>query len=263
MRTVNVIIRLVICCNIIKGGSKLRNIRLNNRKKCLALITARGGSKGIERKNVRPLGGRPLIEWTIEAALKSDFVDQILVSTDDEEIAAVSEKAGVRVPFVRPSQLSGNNASHIDTVLHGVAWAEENDRVLYDYVLLLQPTLPFRTHTDIDEAGALIISKKVSSVVGICEVDVHPTLLKQMSEDLTIENYYNESIVKDMRRQDCSATYRINGAIYLCSVDFLKANNSWYSTDTVGHLMPASRSVDIDTEFDLLFANFLALELSL
>jgi len=229
-----------------------------NNKRCLAVITARGGSKGLKGKNKRLLLGKPLINWTIAAALESNYVNKVLVSTDDKEIATISEDAGAWVPFVRPSNLSGDQASHIDTVLHAISWVEDKETEVFDYIVLLQPTLPFRTCDDIDESIGLIIERNVSSVIGLTEVDDNPALFKKMSDDLVLENYYNDVIEKDLRRQDCGSVYKINGAIYLCSINFLKSSKSWYGNDSIGHVMPASRSVDIDTEQDLLFAEFLA-----
>ena len=132
-------------------------------KTILGLIPARGGSKGLPRKNIRPLLGKPLIAWTIEQALASEYLDRVVVSTDDEKIAEISRKYGAKVPFMRPKESAADEARRIDVVLHAIDWMEKNDNS-YDLIMLLQPTSPLRTSEDIDKAIKLFISKKADSL---------------------------------------------------------------------------------------------------
>ncbi len=228
----------------------------------LGLITARGGSKGLRRKNVRDLCGMPLIGWTITAALKSGSLDRVVVSTDDAEIAAVSRRCGAEVPFVRPSELAEDLSSHIGVVLHALDWLASNESYFPRYVALLQPTVPFRSTEDIDACVATANQWNADSVISVMKCKTHPRLLKTV-DDTGVMSDYVESIDGDLPRQTLPEVYALNGAVYLVRPDLLRLRRSWYSEKTFAHVMPSERSIDIDSEWDLLLAEMIASRLQL
>ncbi|HET9913914.1 MAG TPA: acylneuraminate cytidylyltransferase family protein, partial [Anaerolineales bacterium] len=142
----------------------------------IGLIPARGGSKTIPHKNIKPLVGKPLIAWTIEAAKKCRALSRVIVSTDDAQIAEVAQQWGAEVPFLRPAELAGDATSSLAVVLHLIQWLKKHDGAVPEYILLLQPTSPFRTTEDLDAAIELAETRKVNAVVSVCETDAHPFL---------------------------------------------------------------------------------------
>lgn len=225
----------------------------------LALITARGGSKGIPRKNIVPLAGKPLIAWTIEAARQSPSVDRVVVSTDDPEIAEISRAFGAEAPFLRPAELAQNDSPHIDTIIHGVKWMEERQGYTPDYVLLLQPTSPLRTSDDIEAAVALAVGKQADAVVSVCLSPAHPYLMRRVEADGKLKEYEPRP-PGYLRRQVLPPVYVENGAIYLVDREVLVRDRSWYSNKTYAYIMPAERSIDVDTMWDLKLAAWLLTE---
>jgi len=216
----------------------------------LGLIPSRGGSKGLPRKNIKPLLGKPLIAWTIEQALTSKYLDSVVVSTDDEEIAEISKKYGADVPFMRPKELAEDNAKGIDVVLHAMDWVKENDtRKQYDLLMLLQPTSPLRISEDIDKAIELLFLKEAKAIVSVCEVDHHPLWANILPEDGCMKNFIRKEIM-NKNRQELPIFYRLNGAIYLSYCNYIKERKSFFGKDTFAYIMPKSRSVDIDDEID-------------
>lgn len=212
----------------------------------LAVVTARGGSKGLPRKNVLPLAGRPLIGWTIAAARTSRCVTRVIVSTDDAEIAAAACTEGADVPFVRPAYLSSDTASSIDVLKHALQECPG-----YDYVVLLQPTSPLRTADDIDGAFQQMLAHRATTCVSVCEVNESPWLMYLRQEDGRITRLLPEP-VGGTRRQDLPVAYRLNGAVYFARTEWFLANSRLIDEATVGYVMPPERSVDIDTcaDFD-------------
>lgn len=223
----------------------------------LGLITARGGSKSLPRKNVLELAGKPLIGWSIDAALSSQSLERVVVSTDNAEIADVSIKWGANVPFIRPSELADDYSSHIGVVLHALDWLARMERYRPDYVMLLQPTVPFRSAADIDAAVALAQEHNADSVVSIAPSDVHPNLMKTVTEQGVMKDLFH-SIDGDMPRQTLEQVYALNGAIYLIRPDVLRERMAWYAEQTVAYVMPTERSVDIDTAWDFAIAEAIA-----
>ncbi len=217
----------------------------------IALVTARGGSKGIPGKNVLPVGGRPLIAWTIQAARDSALVRRVIVSTDDEAIAQASVAAGAEVPFTRPAELARDNSSHISVVLHALDWLEVDEGRLPDYLLLLQPTSPLRTADDIDAAIALAGQTRAASVVGVCPAHTHPYLAKSVSPEGRLTDFLTIDRRAYLRRQDLPAAYALNGAIYLTPPATLRQERTFLPADTVPYVMPVERSLDVDTRWDL------------
>lgn len=221
----------------------------------LALVTARGGSRGLPRKNVLPLQGKPLIVWTIEAALRSRVVVECVVSTDDEEIAAVSRAAGALVPFVRPAHLANDAASSLDVALHAVEWAIQEERT-YDTLLLLQPTSPLRTADDIDGALALFAASGAKSCVSVCETGHSPYWTFSMNEKNRLRRLL-QTENNAVRRQDLPVAYHVNGAVYIADIDWMKTKKTLIAEESVGYVMPRERSVDIDSRIDFMLAEAL------
>ncbi|KPK42814.1 MAG: CMP-N-acetlyneuraminic acid synthetase [Omnitrophica WOR_2 bacterium SM23_29] len=227
-------------------------------KKILALIPARGGSKGLHRKNMRPLLGKPLILWTIEQAKNSKYIDRIIVSTDDKEIARISKKYGAEVPFMRPKKLAGDNVKGIKVVSHAVAWLQKNNSV-FELLMLLQPTSPLRTSKDIDAAIKLLFKKNAQAVISITETDHHPYFSNTLPSNGRMANFLRpESINKN--RQELPAFYRLNGAIYLAYVSYIKKKKNFLGKNTFAYTMPSERSIDIDSEIDFKLAELLLRE---
>ena len=212
--------------------------------KVLALIPARGGSKGLPRKNVLPVGGKSPIAWTIEAAEKAKCISRVILSSDDDEIIAVAKEFGCEVPYKRPEELASDKASSIDVVFHAL-----KEIPGYDYLLLLQPTSPLRTSEDIDAAFALMLEKQAPACVSVCPVEESPYWMYQLEGQSRLRSVL-EMPLEATRRQDLPNVYSLNGAIYIARVDWLLRQRSFMSCDTVGYVMPRERSVDIDTPED-------------
>lgn len=226
--------------------------------KILGIIPARGGSKGIPNKNIVDLSGKPLIAWTINAALESKSLEKIIVSTDCQKIADISNTYGVEVPFLRPAHLSGDEIAAIDVDIHAINWLEKHENFHADYVIHLQPTSPFRTAEDIRKAIKLAIKKKADSVVSLCAVSEHPNWMKLVSPDGRITNFLNEKQVDS--RQKLPEVFRLNGAIYLARPQLLKDKRTWFFEQTYAYIMSRQSSIDIDEPLDLKIARLLAAE---
>ncbi|MDB2462182.1 acylneuraminate cytidylyltransferase family protein [Alphaproteobacteria bacterium] len=219
--------------------------------KVLGLILARGGSKGLPRKNLLDVAGKPLIGWTIQAALNSETIDKVILSSDDDEIIAEAELWGCEVPFRRPSQLASDTASSVDVVLHAISHFPD-----FDFIVMLQPTSPLRTAEHIDEAFRLLVEKQAPSCVSVGEMQHPPHWIYELDESkkltalLPVEK-------RSLRRQDLPPAYLLNGAIYISNVDWLTKKKNLLGDETVGYAMSARDSLDIDTIDDLKLANFL------
>lgn len=222
----------------------------------LAVIPARGGSKGIPRKNVRLLAGKPLIAYSVEAAQHSAAISRLICSTDDNEIADVARSLGVEVPFMRPNHLASDAAGQLEVVLHAVHTVETLDNIVYDVILLLQPTAPLRTAEDIDTALALF-DEETDSVISFNRVERdHPYYMYKIEEDNRPVPLIKRA--KHLtRRQQFPTIYVRNGAIYATRRNVLLAQNSFYGDCTRAYIMPPARSINIDSELDLKYAEFL------
>lgn len=222
-----------------------------NGKSVLAIIPARGGSKGVPRKNIRQVAGKPLIAWTIEEAKKSRYINRLILSSEDAEIIKVAKKWGCEVPFIRPTELAQDNTPGVDVVLHAIQMLPG-----YDYVLLIQPTSPLRTVQDIDGCLEMCLESKAKACVSVTEVDKSPNWMYYLRSDNkmqpVLEN--NESYPC---RQDHPKVYVINGAIYIADCNWLLDKRTFRSKETLAYVMPKERSVDIDDEMDIIFAEFL------
>lgn len=224
--------------------------------KNIAIIPARGGSKGIYKKNIRQFAGKPLIAYTIIEAIKSKRFDKVIVSTDDDEIGKISKKYGAEV-IKRPGDLAKDDTHTIDVIFHLI------DILLKQYdhstiIVLLQPTSPLRTVNDINNSIELFLKKECESVIGVCE-STHPPQWSLKIEGEFLKLVFNNDNFK-MRRQDLHKSYYPNGAIYIASIETLIKYKSFYCQYTLPYIMPIERSIDIDNEFDLFLAEILLKE---
>ncbi len=215
----------------------------------LALITARGGSKGLPRKNVLPLAGRPLIAWSIKAAQEAVCTPRVVVSTDDEEIAQAARQWGAEVPFMRPAALAQDDSPHLEVILHALAWLEQNQDYRPEWVLLLQPTSPLRSGRDIDEAFALARAQGAASVVSVQQAPSPPHLLQTIDGQGRLKPFLPPG-PGYQRRQDFPAVYALNGAIYLTRRGMIMEKRVLLDQETLALVMPAERSLDVDTPWD-------------
>ncbi|ELU1436637.1 acylneuraminate cytidylyltransferase family protein [Providencia rettgeri] len=223
-----------------------------NNKKIIAIIPARGGSKRLPRKNILPLAGKPLINWTIEAALGSKYIDDVFVSTDDTEISHISKLAGISVPELRPQYLSTDTATTRDVILYTL----NNFGYNADLVIILQPTSPLRNQIHIDEALELFERKKAFSVISVTPCE-HPP---QWSNTLPINNSLYNFIdpINSLRSQELEKYYRLNGAIYIYNIDKYKTDDKISFCDkSYAYIMNNHNSIDIDSAFDFDIASFL------
>jgi CMP-N,N'-diacetyllegionaminic acid synthase len=216
----------------------------------LALITARGGSKGIPGKNIVPLAGKPLLAWTVEAARAARGIERVLLSTDCPQIRAAGIASGAQAPFLRPAELAQDDTPSIDVVLHALQWLEEHENYKPRWVLLLQPTSPLRTTTDIEKAVELAIGKQPPAVVSVCEVGKHPYWTKTMDAEGRLSNLIT-GVEAYTRRQDMPSAYALNGALYLVDRDVLLKQKSFCPPGALAYVMPQERSLDVDTPWDL------------
>ncbi len=220
----------------------------------VALIPARGGSKGIPRKNLAPLAGKPLITWTIEAALASKNLTRVIVSTDDTEIAEVARQHGADAPFLRPPELAADDSGALGVALHALDWLAKNAGGEPEYLLLLQPTSPLRMTADIDAAIELARARDADAVLSVCEAVPHPYLARSVHENGAISDFIPVPEASGPR-QGFPPAYFLNGAIYLNRCVSLRATRSFQPSGALALRMPLERSLDIDTPLDLLIAD--------
>ena len=226
-------------------------------KNILGVITARGGSKGIPGKNIKLLGGKPLIAYTIESAKKSKLITHLIVSTDDEKIADVCRQYGADVPFIRPKELAQDTTPHLPVMQHAIKFMEEKLGIVFDYAVILQPTSPFRTAEDIDGTIQKLIDTGADSAVSLVEFDksMHPMKAKKLEGDKVLSYCLEE--VEGIRRQDIPIAYRRSGAVYAMKRDLLLKDNRLYGDFVVGYIVPKERSIDIDEPIDWIRAEYM------
>ncbi|EQB9156004.1 acylneuraminate cytidylyltransferase family protein [Morganella morganii subsp. morganii] len=223
-----------------------------NKLKVMAIIPARGGSKRLPKKNILPLADKPLIHWTIEAAQKSKYVDNIFVSTDDKEIANISRELNIFIPELRPPEIATDETSTNDVLNYTINKFAEN----FDIILLLQPTSPLRTAQHIDEALEFFIEKNASAVISVTSCEYSPLWTNPLPSDLSMNNFIKEDSLK--RSQELEVYYRINGAIYILNKNqFIQDKKIRYTDKSFAYIMPPYLSIDIDNELDFQFANFI------
>jgi len=221
----------------------------------LALITARGGSKRLPSKNIRILGGKPLIVWSIDVAKNIFGICDILVSTDSPEIAAVSKNAEAYVPWLRPAELASDTASLVDVALNALDWYEE-EKGPVDGLLLLQPTSPFRTQATLRRGIDLFSNHGFQSVLGVSPAQSHPMWTLKMDGDYLVPFMAEHGF--ETRSQDLPSAYVINGCFYLISPRELRCQRSFVSHNTIPLIIDSPQeSLDIDTERDFTMAKLI------
>lgn len=218
--------------------------------KILALIPARGGSKGIPRKNIKPLAGKPLIAWTISEALKSRYLDEVVVSTEDPEIADVARQWGASLPFMRPAHLAQDDTPGAAPAIHALQVLQG-----YDVVLLLQPTSPLRTTADIDAFVEKALSEKPQSMTSVYPTPKNPYWMYTLDAAACLQPIMGFQTMH--RRQDMPVIYASNGALFWAEKAWLEANNTFVTSETTGYIMPTERSFDLDSPFDWQLAELL------
>lgn len=217
----------------------------------LAIITARGGSKGLPRKNLRNLGGRPLIAWSIRAAKLSNFVDRVVLSSEDEEIMRAARDLGCEVPFVRPAELATDEAPGIAPVIHAL-----DSLPGYPWVVLLQPTSPLRRAEDIDACIRACADLRAPACVSVTLASDNPYWMYTFDDARRLRPLLGAERPPE-RRQDLPASYVLNGAVYVARSEWLLKSKDFLGASTVAHVMPPERSVDIDDQRDFEYAEFL------
>lgn len=220
-------------------------------KTFLAIILARGGSKRLPNKNIKTLNGKPLISYTIEAALASSYIDNIIVSSDSEEILNIVKQHSVQT-LKRPDSLATDTSSSIDATIHAI-----NSVHHYDYILLLQPTSPLRSAQHIDEAIELLYTKQADAIVSVCEMEHSPLWANTLPKNNSMKRFISSEI-KNKRSQDLEKYYRINGAIYICKTDILLTEKTFLiDNNCFAYKMSRNSSIDIDEAIDFTLAEAL------
>jgi len=219
-------------------------------KSVLALIPARGGSKGIPGKNIKPLSGKPLLLWTIDEAKKSQYIDKLILSSDDDAIIKIAIEGGCDVPFERPVELAEDTTGSMDVIMHALDQLTER----FDYLLLLQPTSPFRKAKDIDAIIKQCLDIDARMMISVTEAKKHPAFFFGLQEGKLIPVL---GFQRQSRRQDMPKTYEPNGALYFSATDFLCQVQSYNVPEAHAFIMDAYSSVDIDEAVDWEFAEFL------
>jgi CMP-N,N'-diacetyllegionaminic acid synthase len=227
-------------------------------KTVIGIIPARSGSKRIRHKNLAPLAGRPLIAWTIEAGLGAHYIDEVVVSTDDQEIAQVSSSLGAQVPFSRPAELARDESDTVGVIEHAIMHYKNSENRSFDYVVLLQPTSPLRDASEIDRAIELLHERGADAVISVCETDHSPLWSNTLPNDASLGGFLREE-VKGKRSQDLPVYYRLNGAIYICRTDLLLKERTFFlANNAYALVMPREKSIDIDTPLDLILCDAVA-----
>lgn len=223
-------------------------------KKVLAIVPARRGSKGLPLKNIRPLGGKPLLAWPIEAARQSLYVDRVIISTEDSEFAAIAQQAGADLPFLRPASLASDSSPSIDFLLHAIdtlGITGEN----YDYLVLLEPTSPLTEATDIDTALQTLVSRQAEAeaIVGVTAmVNSHPAFAVNIAKGGLIKPYLSQTFGQMPRRQDIEQIYCLDGSLYISTTAALKRERSFCHQQTLPFVTPRWKSFEVDDLLDFI-----------
>lgn len=218
-------------------------------KTFLAVIPARGGSKRLPRKNVLSLAGKPLIAWSIEAGLQSRYIDKVVVSSDDEEILQIAKRFGSET-IKRPEALASDTATTFDAVKHAIEHSGS-----YDYIVLLQPTSPLRDAAQVDAAIELLGEKDADAIVSVCEMDHSPLWANTLPQNGDMSRFIKDE-VKNKRSQDIETYYRLNGAIYICKIDRLLEEKTFFIKESIfAYTMDRESSIDIDEAIDFQIAS--------
>jgi CMP-N,N'-diacetyllegionaminic acid synthase len=221
-------------------------------KSVLAIIPARGGSKGLPGKNIRPMCGKPLIGWTIDKAKKCRYLDMILVTTDDQKIANIAQNFGAYVPFIRPAEFATDQSSTYDVIRHALSYLKDTECKEFDYVVLLEPTSPLREDDDIGQMLELIVvrQEEFDSIVSIGKVTEHPSIMKRLVVD-GIEPFCPD-LAQTTRRQDNAAAYFPFGVSYIAKTSSLLEENTFYTRRCMHFLIKRYQNYEIDDIYDFL-----------
>ena len=230
--------------------------------KILGIIPARSGSKGVPGKNVRLLNGHPLISYTIKSGLASEMITDLVVSTDSEEIQTIAIKYGAQVPFLRPAELATDTALAVPTIQHAVVEMEKIKGFVYDYIVMLQPTSPLKTAEDIDAAlNKLINNQEAEGIISVVNVDNnHPMKMKKFVSQNGVEERivnYEEPPFENCPRQLLPPVFIVNGAMYATKRGVFINKNTFTGDYCLGHEMSPEVSINIDTEYDFLLAEYI------
>ena len=223
----------------------------------LGLITARENSKRLPGKNLKPLCGKPVLAYTIEAALASSRLDRVVVSTDGEEIASVARQLGAEVPFLRPKELASDEATSVEVMIHALSWFERQENIFPDALVLLQPTSPLRTGAHIDEAIALYEAREADCVVAVSEMQCHPSWMKTMDAEGQLRPFLPVDLCLHQQKQTSPQVWSSNGSIWVLRRSSFLARGEIYGGRTFGYVMPRSEAVDIDTPWDFRLAELI------
>ena len=231
-----------------------------NGKSVIGIVPARAGSKGLPRKNIAPLCGKPLIAWSIEAGLRSQYIDLVIVSTDSNKIAGISAEYGASVPFIRPAELATDETPTIDVVIHALEYLNNQRKQRFDYTVLLEPTSPLRDEADIDRAiKQLVDNVGASSLVGISRTEAqNPEFLVCLSENNFLRGF-DQSEIKPVRRQEIKDVYFLEGSIYVSDTKTLIARRTFCHQETLGCIFPKWKSLEVDDIDDLIMVEALML----
>ncbi len=227
-----------------------------NKKKVLGIITARSGSKGLKNKNLKKINGFPLIYWPIKAFQKSKYLDDFCLSTDSIKIAKIANKYECKTPFLRPKKISHDNSSSISVLKHCINFFKKKNNV-FDYVVLLEPTSPMTTAKDIDDALKILDKKRdiADSIVGVAEnLNFHPEFNVNLKSNKLIKV---KKKLKHIRRQNLNKLYIFDGSLYISKTNILLKKETFYHKKTLGHIMPKSKSFELDDIVDYICINAL------
>ena len=222
--------------------------------KALAIVPARGGSKGLPGKNLRLLDGRPLVAWPVSAALGAASVDRVIISTDDVAIAEAARTAGADVPFLRPAYLANDTASSMDVILHALDTLASQGHE-YEYVILLEPTSPLTESSDVEDALSRLraAGAAADAIVGICRVEsTHPEYDVRRDPNGLISPYAAPDFKSLRRRQDIEELYFLEGSLYISRVEAFRRYKTFYHERTLGYEVPRWKSVEVDDIFDFI-----------
>jgi len=229
------------------------------KQKCVAFIFARGGSKGLPRKNIKMLGGKPLIAHSIQTALESEFVDRVIVSTDDKEIAEIAKEYGAEVPFIRPSELASDSSSEFAAWQHAIAEYENIYKENIDIFVSLPPTSPLRSTQDVDKCIQKYLGLQSDVIVTVKEASRSPYFNMLRHDEMGYAHIVNQTEGGQLytRRQDVPTVFDMTTVAYVSSSKYILNNQSLFSGSVQTVLIPDERAIDIDTLIDFEFAEYL------
>lgn len=225
----------------------------------LFLMTARGGSKSVPKKNLSQIGGISLIGFKAISALRSKYCTRLILSSDDQELQQDALKYGVEVPFTRPAELATDTASSFDVIRHAIDWIDTNTTEHYEAIMLLEPSAPFATSADFDNAVEKMIELNANAVIGMREMEINSVFVGELDNEGRITQIIDQMKQRYLRRQDTKPEYTMNGALYLFKWDMFKEHHTVYADrdNTYGYVMDRFHSIEIDEPIDLEWARFL------